>query len=264
MPLHVDRRGAGPTVLVLPSFGLDSAAMAAVVEPVFGPGPQEDWTRLYVDLPGTGGSPAGEPRSDAVLDALADTVDRGSGRMAVMGWSYGGFLATGLARRLPDRVAGLMLVCTGLRIRPEDRDLTGVLASSPERGWLDASPGHLREHFASAVGRQTAEVVRRLCAVLALNGPGDDGYLVELRRDGFVLADQEMPTRVEGPVSFLTGRRDRVAGFVSLFSALDDFPQAEYVAAVDAGHYLPVEEPDLFRTSTLRWLARCRAVVDTG
>jgi pimeloyl-ACP methyl ester carboxylesterase len=197
MPLHVDRRGAGPPVVVLPSFGLDAAAMAAVVEPTFDAG--DGWTRLYVDLPGTGRSPAGDPRSDAVLDAVVDTV-AGAGRIVVLGWSYGGFLAAGLTRRLPRQVAGLMLVCTGFRIRPQERDLTGVLESVPEAGWLDAAPAHLREHFAVAVGRQTAEVVRRLTDVLATNGPRTT---TTSRRCAATASSS--PTRTRAPGS--TGRR---------------------------------------------------------
>jgi pimeloyl-ACP methyl ester carboxylesterase len=261
MPLAVDRRGSGPVVLFLPSFSLDTLAMAAVVEPVFAPDP--GWTRLYVDLPGTGASPPGEPRSDAVLDALVHMLEAtvGSRRLTVAGWSYGGFLAAGLARRLPRQVAGLLMVCSGLRIRPQHRDLTGVLPSLPEPGWLDPVPPLLHDHFRAAVGVQTADVARRLAGVLALNAPGNDDYLATLRRDGFFLSDEEAVTTLDGPVSLLAGRRDRVAGYRGLRDAVDAFPHAEYVLAAEAGHYLPVEEPDLFRGTVLRWLDRCRPLV---
>ena len=266
MPLHIDRRGSGLPLLVLPSFGFDSGALAAVVEPVFGPDGDTGWDRRYVDLPGTGRSRPVEPRSDAVLEAVAQTVTEevGDRPFAVAGWSYGGYLAAGLARRLPGQVAGLLLVCTGFRIRPEDRDLTGVLGSVPETGWLGQAPAHLREHFASAVGLQTADVVRRLVEVLALNRPADDDYLAALRRDGFPLSDEDSPTVLDGPVSFLTGRRDRLAGFRGLFAALGSFPNADYVAAADAGHYLPVETPELFAATTRRWLDRCRPNLSGG
>ena len=35
----------------------------------------------------------------------------GDERFAVIGWSYGGCLAAGVTRRLPEQVSGLMMVC---------------------------------------------------------------------------------------------------------------------------------------------------------
>lgn len=90
MMLHVQPHGKDRPLVVLPSFSLDHAAMATTVEPVFAD--PHGWRRLYVDLPGTGGSPPGEPRSDATLDAVVDTIraELGDERFAVLGWSYGG------------------------------------------------------------------------------------------------------------------------------------------------------------------------------
>ena len=102
MTLHVQAHGNGRPLVVLPSFSLDHAAMAKTLEPVFAD--MHGWRRLYVDLPGTGGSPAGEPRSDIVLDDVEATIraELGDRCFAVVGWSYGGYLAAGVTRRLPE------------------------------------------------------------------------------------------------------------------------------------------------------------------
>ncbi|HEX8008402.1 MAG TPA: alpha/beta hydrolase [Trebonia sp.] len=174
MTLHVHARGEGMPVVVLPSFSLDGNAMAEVFEPAFEAIP--GWSRLYVDLPGTGASPPGEPRSDAVLNEVAETLGSvlGSQRCVVAGWSYGGYLAAGLARRVPRQVGGLLLVCTGFKIRPEDRNLAGVIPSVAEPDWLDDVPASLHDHFVHAVGCQTAAVASRVASVLACNGPVDE------------------------------------------------------------------------------------------
>ena len=262
MTLHAEGRGVGPILLVLPSFRFDSAAMAAVVEPVLADEP--GWTRLYVDLPGTGRSAPTGADSDAVLDAVVATIRSTAGAqpLAVSGWSYGGFLAAGLVRRLSGQVVGLQMVCSGFRIRPQDRDLSGALPSVPEPGWLDAAPLHLHEHLTAAVGIQTAEVAARITDVLSLIGPGQDEYLDRLQRDGFVLADQDAPTSLDGPVSLVAGRRDRLAGHRGMFSALDALPRAELALAAEAGHYLPVEDREFFAAATQRWLRRCRPLLD--
>jgi pimeloyl-ACP methyl ester carboxylesterase len=248
---------------VLPSFGLDHAAMGEAVEPVFVD--LSGWRRLYVDLPGTGDSPPGEPRSDVVLDVPIETIraEIGNERFVLAGWSYGGYLAAGVTRRLPEQVSGLMMVCTGFKIRPEDRDLTGVLTSTPHPGWLAQVPPGLHDHFAHAVGSQTAEVAERIAAVLGRNGPTDEAYLASLRTDGFALSDEATPTPCDAPVCFLTGHRDRIVGFASLFGALGSYDHGMHTTISNAGHYLPLEQPAVFAAVTQTWLAQCEAVLDT-
>lgn len=57
MPLYAQPLGEGRPIVVLPSFSLDHNAMAATVEPALST--TAGWLRLYLDLPGTGGSPPG-------------------------------------------------------------------------------------------------------------------------------------------------------------------------------------------------------------
>lgn len=262
MTLHVQAHGNGRPLVVLPSFSLDHAAMAKTLEPVFAD--MHGWRRLYVDLPGTGGSPAGEPRSDIVLDDVEATIraELGDRCFAVVGWSYGGYLAAGVTRRLSERVSGLMMVCTGFKIRPEDRDLAGGRPSVPQPGWLTRVPPVLHDHFVHAVGSQTREVAERIAAALRQNGPADEAYLASLRADGFALSDEDASTPCDAPVCFLAGQRDRVIGFASLAGALSSYDVATYSCLASAGHYLPLEEPAVFAALTRSWLAQCQMLLD--
>jgi pimeloyl-ACP methyl ester carboxylesterase len=264
MTLHVEVHGSGWPLVVLPSFGLDHAAMAEAVEPVFTD--ISAWQRLYVDLPGTGGSAPGDPRSDVVLDEIVETLgaELGDERFAVGGWSYGGYLAAGVTRRLCGQISGLMMVCSGFRIRPQDRDLTGVLGSIPEAGWLAYVPVELHDHLTHAVGFQTAEVASRIAAALRRNGPTDEAYLSSLRADGFALSDETAPSPCNAPVCFLTGQRDRVIGSAGLFRALGLYDRATFTSISGAGHYLPLEQPAVFAAVTQTWLGQCEALLDAN
>ena len=265
MTLHLQVHGESDSqpLVVLPSFGFDHSAMATAIEPIFAE--LSGWRRLYVDIPGTGNSPVhNPPQSDALLDVLVATVqaELHDSRFAMLGWSYGGYLAAGVTRRVPDQIGGLMLVCTGFKIRPRDRDLSGVLASRPQQGWLNHVPSHLREHLIHAVGLQTGEVASRIISALDANGPTDEIYLTSLRADGFPLSDENEPTPCNAPVCFLVGNRDRVVGYANLFDALGNYDYASYTCISGAGHYLPLEQPAVFATITKGWLEQCKPFVD--
>jgi pimeloyl-ACP methyl ester carboxylesterase len=248
--------GEGPAVVLLPWFSLSHAAMAAACEPALA---DSGWRRLYLDLPGTGGSAPVAPRSDAVADAVAQAIDAlaGPAPVALAGCSYGGYLAAALASRTPDRVAGLLLICSGVRIRPAERNLSGVLPSDPEAGWLDDVPERLREHFELAVGHQTRAVADRVATAFRVSGQGDERYLAELRSTGFQLTD-ERSVSLKTVAAVLAGRRDRIAGFRDQFELAVTGRAADFMCLDSAGHYLPFEEPERFAGIALDWLARCR------
>jgi pimeloyl-ACP methyl ester carboxylesterase len=271
MALAAEVRGAGPPLVLLPWFGLDHHVMMAACEPALA---GSRWQRVYLDLPGTGASApvaptSVAPNSDAVADAVAAAVAAAAGDspVALAGCSYGGYIAAELARRDPGRAAGLLMVGSGVRIRPADRDLSGVLPPDTEPGWLDDVPGRFRAHFAKAVGGQTSAVAARLTAAFLSNDPADEAYLSALRSAGYRLsAEAELATEPTRPaagtartaVTVIAGRRDRIVGYRDHY-AFATSRAADYIELADVGHYLPFEQPARFRALMLDWLGRCQA-----
>lgn len=255
--LSWEAHGDGAPIVCLPWFGVDRSVTAAAMEPALSG--CTGWQRRYVDLPGCGESPAGPEDSDGVVDAIIDYVDTtlGDGRFVLAGCSYGGYLAAAVARRRPAQVAGLLLVCSGVKIVPADRDLPPGTAASTQKGWLDDTPPDLREHLSSAVGNRSREVAALISAVLTASSPGDEEYLYRLRATGYQLSDESSTARFDGPTSIVAGREDRVAGYADQFRALRAFPRGSYTVLADAGHYVPFEQPDAFRGVVREWLGRC-------
>jgi pimeloyl-ACP methyl ester carboxylesterase len=256
MVLSTHVHGHGVPIVLLPWFGHDGAAMAQAFEPVFAESSQ--WQRIYLDLPGTGAAQPVEPTSDAVLDAVEETIESvvGGNRYLLAGCSYGGHLAAAQARRAATQVAGLLLVCSGPKLDAATRNLSGVLEPTPEPHWLDDVPTELHGYFNRSIGCQTREVAHRIAAVFAAAVPTDDTYLTALRSTGFELSPRDVPGSFDAPTFVLTGRNDQIAGYVDQFEDLSRYPQASYVALNDAGHYLPFEQPDRFTALVGDWLGR--------
>ncbi|WP_067185593.1 alpha/beta fold hydrolase [Microtetraspora niveoalba] len=255
MTAHV--YGDGFPLIGLSWFGLDGAAMAAAVEPAL---PEATpLQRIYPDLPGCGRTPGGPKDSDGVVDAVLEFLDTriGSRRFLLAGCSYGGYIAAAVTRRRPEQVAGLMLICSGVKIRPEDRELPEPPDRPAPEGWLSGVPDDLREHLSLALGDRTGGAAERVAAVLTSSASRDDEYLARLRATGYQLSDEGAPSIYRGPTTVVSGRQDRIAGYADQFRALSSFPYASFSALADAGHYLPFERPDAFRDLVREWLARC-------
>lgn len=257
MRLAYDELGQGTPIVCLPPFSLDRSVMAAAMEPVLAR--RAGLRRIYVDLPGHGESPAGEPTSEYVADAVSSFIDAhlGGAPRLLAGWSYGGYIAAALARRKPARIAGLLQICAGAKTRPEDRDLPPAPAEPAPRGWLDEVAEDLKAHLATAIGNRTAPTAARVAGVMAASRPGDEEYRRRLQAGGYQLADEGRAASYPGPTCVITGRQDRVVGFADQFRALPAYPAASFAVVAEAGHYLPLEQPEAFRKVTEPWLDQC-------
>lgn len=256
----VDERGAGTPVVLLPWFSLSSTAMVSAFEPVFAH--TSGWHRLYVNLPGLGGTEPRPANADGIIEALLGYLDDvlGNRPVALAGCSYGGYLAAGLARQRPAQVSGLLLVCAGVLIRREDRTLPSALVDAPPPDWLADVPDDLREHFSEAIGNRTRSVAGTVARIVTAASTGDEAYLERLRANGYELSDEGSQELYDGPMTMLTGQADRVAGHVDQLDAMVRYPQGAYAVVPDAGHYLPFEQPVAFAALCDDWLDRVRAV----
>ncbi|MET7946801.1 alpha/beta hydrolase [Micromonospora sp. NPDC005324] len=248
----------GPPVVCLPMFGMTRAAMAAAFSPALaGTGLRE----IYLDLPGHGDTPANcPPTSQAVLDTVCAWLGQHlDAPVLLAGGSYGAYLATGIARQRPDLVRGLLLVCPGVTIARDSRDLPADPPLDAPTGWLDDAPAALHAHLDAALGHRRAAVVATVLAALNSGGPGDETFQQKLQTGSdFALPDENADFVFDGPVSVITGRQDRIVGYADQFRALRRFPRGTYTVIDAAGHYLPYEQPALLRSLTQDWLRRTR------
>jgi len=249
-----DLGGTDPAVVLLPMFNLTRAATAAAFRPALaGSGLRQ----LYPDLPGHGDSPTTcPPAAQAVLEELATWIEqRVTTPVLLAGGSYGGYLAAGIARQRPGLIRGLLLVCPGVILDMDSRDLPAEPRNAPP-GWLDEAPEPLRAHLDVALGHRTPAVVRTVLEAIG-SGHGDEAYRRELREGpGNALADEGADVSYDGPVAVITGRQDRIVGYADQFRAMRHYPRGTFTVVDEAGHYLPYEQPEALAAGTADWLRR--------
>lgn len=260
VPLAYERRGAGVPVVVIHGWLGDHRYMAADLEPVFAQ--TDGWERLYVNLPGHGRTPAPDwlVTQAQVVSLLTEAVLQVTAgrRFALIGSSYGGYLALGLVRAIPEHLLGAALLVPdlpdgdGRRDTPEHQTIVeapGAFSDlADDEGWV---PGRLVEQSRRAV----LEIREHEMPAMR---EADHDFLERLEADYQLpaeLASAERP--FPHPSLIVTGRQDATVGYEQAWRLRDEFPRATLATLDMAGHWLGrIERPAPFTALILDWLDR--------
>ena len=265
VPVEVEMHGSGTPLLALHGWSVDRRLMTGCLEPVLAA--QEGWLRVYPDQPGRGGTPA-HPAVDSadatveVLLALMDAVAPGE-PFAVVGESWGGYLARGVLAARPD-VLGMALICPVAT--QGERDLPEPAVLERDEALLAALDPEVRAGFEANNVRQTREVLERYTAeVLPGLAAADDAYLDEVlgpRNHLTALAAGEPATTA--PVLVVAGRQDTVVGYRSQAAMAQAWPRATWAVLDGAGHNAQFERTQVFDALLRDWLVRVRVAAGGG
>jgi len=270
--LHVEERGTGDLALIAlhGGPGLDHTMFGHWLDPE-----DDEYRLLLVDERAQGRSVAAPPDTWTLahhardVDALATALELE--RYAVLGHSFGAFIALQHAVDFPGRPAGT-IVSSGL---PSERFLDHV-----EQQLAAFEPVELREQVTSSWAREAeARTAEEVGTLLADQLPfhfadprdariddvraamADAVYAPEVLRaaatEGY--GHIEVEDRLGGvthPVLVLAGRHDRTCSVEGAEAIAAGIPGAELVVFDHSGHMAFVEEPYAYRAALRRFLAR--------
>lgn len=219
---------------------------------------------IALNLRGYGGSTLGESQStieDHCSDILALADHAKSGKLVLVGLSFGAWIATSFAMRHPDRLAGLALAggCTGMSEASE----------AERRAFLAAREAPL------SAGQTPADFAPSVVDIIAGPEAGEDmrGKLntsmaavpAETYRDALRLFTNPPErfdfSRISCPVLMMTGAHDRLAPPAEIHSvshrihAAGSAPHVQFEALQGAGHVCNLEAPEAFNQYLARFLA---------
>lgn len=261
--LHYEVFGTGDPVLLIHGMGCDMRLMTDCMEPAFRAHDAHAHRRFYVDLPGMGSSnaPLDFASSDRILEALVAFADALVGdRFALVGESYGGYLARGVLSRRSSAVTGLMLVCPVIKAARGERDLPDEVARFEDGDYLETLEPKDRERFTNAFVLADARTHRRYIDALRSGMETTDpaflralsqAYALSVDADAIIAA-----TGFDRPALFVAGHQDRVVGYRDLMRLLPSYPRATFALLDAAGHNAQIERDDLFTALADDWLDR--------
>ncbi len=206
-----------------------------------------DTTTIVPDLPGHGRSPG--PGRQAVsayagdLVALMDALDLP--RAVVGGHSMGGAIAQMMAINYPERVAGLVLVGTGARLRVHP-DILNRVCEHPEEvyerlldwAWAEGVP----------------EQVLRLGRKRMLANDTQTVYGDYLACNAFDVMGQL--SFIHAPALVIGGTADQMTPLKYSHYLVEHIPRAELAVVEGGGHMMMLEQPQAVAQAVAGWLER--------
>lgn len=269
IPIHYEEIGEGRPVVLLHGFSMEHRFMTHAYEPIFAaragtrPGDGPGLRRIYVDMPGHGATPAPEwlTSDDQVLDVLMEFVDAVAGgqRVIIVGSSWGGYHARGLADRLADRIDGMLLTVPVISPGQGRTDVPPhtVLVTDPA-ALADVQP-HEEMWLAISVV-QTREQLDRYRARGRLLPP-DQAFQERVAPHYAFSFEDKLTTLIKAPVLIVAGRQDSIVGYHDAWPLLEHMPRATYAVLDRAGHALEREQSALFTALASEWLDRVEEFV---
>ena len=254
LPHHV--LGVGPALVLLHAFPLDRSLWDAIAPSLAA----EGWQVIVPDLPGFGVDDEPAATVDAMADRVADLLRHLGVHSAVIGGcSLGGYVALAFAAQFPEQTAGLMLIDTKASA---DDDLAqanraGIAEQLERSGSMAALAATQAEALLSAATRaQCPEVETWLRATVLAQRPASAAAAqraMSLRPARF---DALRALRV--PVLCIRGADDRIASAADQAAMAQACGDALDITVPDAGHLLPVEQPEALVAHAAAFLGQVR------
>lgn len=252
VPIHYVEHGSGVPLIGLHGAGVDHREIEAAIEAVV---PTEGYRRIYPDLPGMGRTTTGTDTlnsNDDVVALLAAFIEQiVDTPYLLLGHSYGGYLARGIAALRPESVLGLALLCP---VGEHSRDVPPQTAVHVEADAYAELDDGLRAGFDDYFVIRTRATAQRYrdyvvpgttCVDDAALGRIFAGWNVTVGSDTF-----------SAPSLIAAGRLDSTAGYAAAADLLGHYPHATLAVVDRAGHALPHEQPALLTTLLADWLVR--------
>lgn len=253
--------GSGKPVVILHGYYIDHRAMTACMEPVFKI--KNNYKRIYIDLPGMGKSGSAEwiTNSDIMLDIVIDFIDKiiPNENFLLAGYSYGGYLSRGIINKIANKVDGLLLLCPVIIADFKKRNNPAHITLKKDNKLLsELEPSDAEIFNLSYVIQSKNTLDRYIKEILSGIKSANRNFLSNIKKNGYEFSFNvdELNKKFNKPSLILLGHQDSTVGYKDAFNILDNYPRATFAILDEAGHYLHIEQQDLFNSLVTEWITR--------
>ncbi len=197
--IHYTIEGDGLPLIILHGFFLDSMTMQSALEDTSIN--LKGFKRIYIDMPGMGQSPKHslDNNSDTMLDLVSKLITTliSDHPFIVMGYSYGGYIAQGIAKKFRNQLLGEILICPVVVPQPKKRKLALITNREIDGSFLSTLDESVRTELLDSmvvINRRTYD--RTEADFNRAKALADSEFLKDLFRNGYPCSYIESDTRM--------------------------------------------------------------------
>jgi len=262
--VHYEMFGEDRPIIMLHGWSVDHHHMMSSMEPLFKH--RDGWKRIYLDLPGHGKTPGKDwiTNQDKILDVVLDFIDNviPGQRLVVAGASAGAYLARGVVHHRLASMDGLLLAVPLIVADDSKRHVpasTTLVADSTIVSEMEPDEVDLFQ-FAVVQSQKVVDFFRT--NYMSAGETGDQSFQSTIREHpgnyAFSFDVDTLPSPCPAPTLIVTGRQDSMVGYRNAWEILENFPRGTFAVLDRSGHFLEIEQEDLFRTLAGEWLDRVK------
>lgn len=233
-------KGEGVPILMIHGFGIDHTVMEEIFESI---NHKDSFKRVYIDLPHMGLSQNIRCEgSDDYVDLLEEFCNEHmKEEFIIAGFSYGGYLARALENRIK-RVKGTILICPVVKTKREDRILPEFEVFVQD-DYVKTKSNEDYEEMYVIQNKRTYDLNEKCFAKAFELANGEK--LSQIFRNSYELSKNPDEVKTDNPCLLLIGKQDVTVGYKDALSIIDRYKYITVGLLNQAGHGLPIEQPEL-------------------
>jgi len=258
--IYYTTEGEGLPLIVLHGLYIDSISMYRALENTNIQ--LSGFKRIYIDLPGMGQSPRHRlaNNSDTMLDLVSRLITFliSDHPFIIMGYSYGGYLAQGIALKFKNQILGEILVCPVVIPQPDRRQKASITNREIDAKFLSSIDETKQQELLDTMvvinnrtyNRSESDFSRAFALA-------DSAFLHELYSNGYPSEYIESNNSYHPHKTLIfLGFQDTSVGYKDMLARLDLYPKATVNLLTNASHSFFLEQPTQFEYIMNSWLSQ--------
>ncbi len=178
-------------------------------------------------------------------------------KAAILGTSFGGFVAQEFALRNPERLNKLILACTSFgganHVLPDNFEVISAFSATENLNSLERIRKFMIPAFTRDFAENNFDVIEQVCKFREANEVPESVYLQQLQA-AMTFDTQAKLSKITAETLVISGDKDQVVPMQNSINLAKEIPNSRLEIMENSGHLFFIEQSERFNKIISQWL----------